>query len=81
LGINIYHSVLARNEDVKKKGIQVYVCCPGYVKTDMSSHKGTLSIEEGIRTPVFLIESPFEVNKEWQGGFFYLSKHVSAFDA
>lgn len=47
----------------------------------MTSHKGVLPIEEGIKTPVFLIESPSEVNNEWQGGFFYEQKHVSAFDA
>jgi len=59
----------------------VYVCCPGYVKTDMTSQKGTLPIEEGIKTPVFLIEAPFEVKNKWQGGFFYLQQKVSAFDA
>lgn len=37
-----------------KRGIQVYGCCPGYVKTDMSSHKGHLTVEEGILTPIFL---------------------------
>ncbi len=80
LAINVYHSILARNEAVLKKSIQIYVCCPGYVKTDMTSHKGVLSLEEGILTPVYLIELPFEVNQEWQGGFFYLQKHVSIFE-
>ena len=61
LAINTYHSALSRNEDVRKKNIQVYVCCPGYVNTDMTNHQGVLSIEEGIRTPVLLIEAPFEV--------------------
>jgi NAD(P)-dependent dehydrogenase (short-subunit alcohol dehydrogenase family) len=70
LGINVYHSALARFPDIIQKGIQVYVCCPGYVNTDMTSHKGVLTIEEGIRTPVMLIELPFEVKEEWQGGFF-----------
>ncbi len=74
LGINVFHHALARYPEIIKKGIQVNSCCPGYVKTDMTSHKGTLSIEEGILTPVFLIEQPFEVKEEWQGGFFYLSK-------
>ena len=27
--------------------ISFYQCCPGYVATDMSSHKGTLTIDEG----------------------------------
>ena len=70
LGINVWTSVLANYEEVVKRGIQVYVCCPGYVKTDMTSQKGTLSIEEGIRTPMFLVNLPFEVNQEFQGQFF-----------
>jgi len=34
--------------------VQVTACCPGYVNTDMSSGLGTLSVEEGADTPVFL---------------------------
>ena len=62
LGIDVWHAALANYEEVKKRNLQVYVCCPGYVNTDMTSHKGTLTIEEGILTPVYLIELPFEVN-------------------
>lgn len=80
LGIDVYHpTVLARNPEVKKKNIQVNVCCPGYVKTDMTSQKGELSIEDGIKTPVFLIEQPFEVKEEWQGRFFYKCEPTSIF--
>lgn len=57
----------------------MYACCPGYVATDMTSHKGTLTIEEGIRTPVYLTELPFEVNKDLQGGFFQKEKLSSTF--
>jgi hypothetical protein len=45
----------------------------------MTSHKGTLSVDEGIRTPVYLIELPFEVNNELQGGFFQKEKLSSTF--
>jgi NAD(P)-dependent dehydrogenase (short-subunit alcohol dehydrogenase family) len=44
LGINLYNTILARNQDVVNRHIQVSVCCPGYVKTDMSSMKGHLSV-------------------------------------
>ena len=81
LGINTWHSALANYEEVEKRELQVYVCCPGYVKTDMTSQKGTLEVEDGILTPVFLIELPFEVNKEYQGEFFYLKKVASKFDS
>ena len=40
LAINLYHNILGHNPEVLKRNIQVYVCCPGYVKTDMTSHKG-----------------------------------------
>ena len=81
LALTVYHSALTKNEIVKNKEIQVYIACPGYVDTDMSDHQGTLTIEEGTRTPVMLIESPFEVKKEWQGAFFSEQKKASIFDA
>ncbi len=45
----------------------------------MTSHKGHLSIEEGIRTPVYLVELPFEINKDLQGQFFQKEKLSSTF--
>jgi hypothetical protein len=33
-------------------------CCPGYVGTDMTSHKGPLTIDEGAATPVWLATLP-----------------------
>ncbi|CAL1541211.1 unnamed protein product [Lymnaea stagnalis] len=33
--------------------IIVNACTPGYVSTDMTQHKGTLTIEEGIVTPLY----------------------------
>jgi carbonyl reductase 1 len=46
--------VLAKNEP----GILINACCPGYCSTDMSSHRGTRSAEEGARTPAFLAMLP-----------------------
>lgn len=46
----------------------------------MTNHKGHLSLEEGIKTPIYLIERPFEYVQETQGGFFYLEKHTSLFE-
>ena len=59
LGISAYGGVLGRAAEVVARGIQVYSCCPGYVKTDMTHYKGNISIEDGIITPTFLIEKPF----------------------
>jgi len=34
--------------------VQVTACCPGFVKTDMSSGMGQLTVQEGADTPVYL---------------------------
>jgi carbonyl reductase 1 len=51
--------VLAKEKDVVERKIQVYALCPGWVDTDMTSHKGPLTIQQGALTPVFLAELPF----------------------
>ena len=79
LGIIVYHHILGRNPEVLKRNIQVYVCCPGYVKTGLPTQKGALSVVEGVFTPVYLIELPFVPNKELQGQFFYLEKPINLF--
>jgi len=79
LVINLYHKVLARNAEIVSRGIQVNVCCPGYVKTNMTSGKGHLTVEQGAITPVFLIERPFTVDQATQGGLFYECKLISFF--
>ncbi|KAK7340221.1 hypothetical protein VNO77_20919 [Canavalia gladiata] len=42
--------------------------CPGFVKTDMNSNTGTLSIDEGVETPVMLALLP---NTGSSGCFFH----------
>ncbi len=71
---NIYNRILARDEDVVKRGIQVYACCPGWVRTDMAGPKAPRSIEEGAVCPCDLVQLPWKVNPELQGKFFYDSK-------
>ena len=79
LGINLYTKIIANWKEVVDRGIQVYACCVGYVKTDMTSHdERAVPLEEGIDTPMHLILLPFELNMQWQGGFFedkMLSSH------
>jgi NAD(P)-dependent dehydrogenase (short-subunit alcohol dehydrogenase family) len=70
MGINVFAGVLSREPTVVGKDIQVYALCPGYVDTDMTSHKGVLTIQQGALTPVFLAELPFKVNPQYQGQFF-----------
>ena len=44
--------------DKTKKDRIINSCCPGAVKTDMSSHTGEKSPEEGADTPVYLATLP-----------------------
>lgn len=50
LGVTILTQVLSRQE----AGIAVNACCPGWCATDMSSHGGNKTAEEGARTPALL---------------------------
>ena len=40
----------------KERGGKVLVnsCCPGYVDTDMTKHRGSKTVDEGAQTPVLL---------------------------
>lgn len=51
-----YTRVLA--EQLKAKGVMVNACCPGYVDTDMTSHRGVKTLEQGADTPVWLALMP-----------------------
>ncbi|XP_065936076.1 carbonyl reductase [NADPH] 1-like isoform X2 [Magallana gigas] len=41
-----------------REDILVNACCPGYVDTDMSSHKGHKTIDQGADTPIYLALLP-----------------------
>jgi carbonyl reductase 1 len=51
-----------------REDIIVNACCPGYVDTDMSSHKGPKTIDEGADTPIYLSLLP-EGTKSPAGDF------------
>jgi len=53
-----------------REDIIVNACCPGYVDTDMTSHKGHLTIDEGALTPLYLALLP-EKAPEPRGKFVY----------
>ncbi|CAG9762024.1 unnamed protein product [Ceutorhynchus assimilis] len=49
------------------RNIAVNSVHPGYVDTDMTSHKGPLTIEEGARAPLFLaLEADFKGKYVWK---------------
>lgn len=51
-----YTRVLA--QQLQSAGVMVNACCPGYVDTDMTSHKGVKTLEQGADTPVWLALMP-----------------------
>ena len=55
-----------------RPGILVNSCCPGYVDTDMSQHKGFLTPDQGSETPIFLALIP--ENADVPRGEFYSKK-------
>lgn len=68
-GVIALTKIMARAEP----GIIVNACCPGYCATDMSSHRGTKTAEEGARTPAMLALLP---DGSTSGGFFSEEREV-----
>ncbi|OWF51188.1 carbonyl reductase [NADPH] 1-like [Mizuhopecten yessoensis] len=53
-------SLIQQRELLKdtRPDLVVNACCPGYVDTDMTSHKGTKTIDQGADTPLYLAMLP-----------------------
>lgn len=62
--------------DMAKKypSIQINSVCPGFVKTDLTDHRGILSVEEGAESPVRLALQP----DDGPSGLFFDRKEVSS---
>ena len=67
--------VQARDLASQRPGDKICInaCCPGYVATDMSSHKGPLTPDQGAETPVMLSLLP---DASPTGDFYYLKKVI-----
>jgi NAD(P)-dependent dehydrogenase (short-subunit alcohol dehydrogenase family) len=72
--INKYTQILGKRENLVINDIQVYSCCPGWVRTDMGGPNAFRDLDEGVLCPVYLIELEHKLNMELQGKFFYDSK-------
>ncbi|KAL3536853.1 hypothetical protein ACH5RR_000219 [Cinchona calisaya] len=69
--LNAYTRILAK----KYPKVMINSVCPGYVKTDINCHRGTLSVEEGAESPVWLALLP----EGEPSGVFFSQKNVSPF--
>ena len=53
-GITGMTRAVALEEREKGNGVLVNSCCPGYVNTDMTKHRGAKTVDEGAQTPILL---------------------------
>ncbi|XP_073130719.1 (+)-neomenthol dehydrogenase-like [Henckelia pumila] len=70
---NAYTRILAKENAA---GLCVNCVCPGFVKTDMNSNMGTLTVEEGAKGAVMLALLPKD---ETISGMFYQGTQLSNF--
>jgi carbonyl reductase 1 len=56
LGVSLMTPIQQRviDADKTRPDIVINACCPGYVDTDMTSHKGHKTVDQGADTPVYL---------------------------
>ncbi len=72
--ISVYTRLLAKDSQVKNKGIQVYSCAPGQVKTNIGGPAAELSVQQGVICPSNVIMMPWKVSESTQGKFFSSSE-------
>lgn len=54
--MSTYTRILQRDD--RYKHLLINACCPGWCQTDMSSHRGNKTAEQGAETPVWLALQP-----------------------
>lgn len=70
LFLSVWTKIISRQNFVQEKNIQVYACCPGWCKTDLTAgSKAPRSPEDGASVITDLYLLPFLINNN-QGGFY-----------
>lgn len=75
LFMNVWTYWFANTQEVLERGTQIYAWCPGFCHTNMNQIdvdkgiKPDKTSDEGALTGVYLVDLPFELNKEYQGRF------------
>nr|CDS33085.1 carbonyl reductase 1 [Hymenolepis microstoma] len=71
--------ILAEQYKLDPRHILINACCPGYVNTDLTDHKGIKSILEGADTPFYLATLPDDATEPY--GEFISERKVVKIDA
>eukprot|EP01017_Pseudomicrothorax_dubius_P010116 TRINITY_DN13575_c0_g2_i2.p1 TRINITY_DN13575_c0_g2~~TRINITY_DN13575_c0_g2_i2.p1 ORF type:complete len:280 (-),score=27.40 TRINITY_DN13575_c0_g2_i2:24-863(-) len=77
--LSLWVRAYVKKPEITTRNIQIYACCPGWVRTDMGGPHAHKSIEEGTVCPLYLVDLPHEINPELQGKFFLESKVTSLY--
>jgi NAD(P)-dependent dehydrogenase (short-subunit alcohol dehydrogenase family) len=81
LCLSVYARLLSKRTEILDRNIHVFSCCPGWVKTDMGGPTATRTIEEGTKTPLYLINLEDEkIDPNFEGKFFYDEKVVDIYE-
>ncbi|KAH9513993.1 Carbonyl reductase [NADPH] 3 [Bulinus truncatus] len=76
IGVTVMSMIQQRELDRSRADdVIVNACCPGYVDTDLNSHQGTLTVDEGAVTPVYCALLP--PNVESPRGKFIREKKIA----
>ncbi|PVV02963.1 hypothetical protein BB560_002568 [Smittium megazygosporum] len=73
-GINAYTRFLASRVASDPRKIFVASCHPGHVRTDMGGSVAPISVDEGVKTPVFLANADWDEVYPNSGQFYDLCK-------
>jgi carbonyl reductase 1 len=65
VGVSLISIIQQRDfdQDKTRSDIVINACCPGYVDTDLTSHKGQKTIDQGADTPIYLVLLPPNISK------------------
>jgi carbonyl reductase 1 len=53
-GVIAFTKAMALEAEKSQKKVLINACCPGFVNTDMTNGNGTMTVDEGAKTPVLL---------------------------
>ncbi|OLY85742.1 Carbonyl reductase [NADPH] 3 [Smittium mucronatum] len=76
-GVTMYARILARDYAADPRKLFFGSCCPGWVKTELGGPKAILSLQQGVKTPLYLINGEYDSLYKNNGKFFYQSRVVN----